>query len=46
LFGCQHIKLRAQINNLFNALYASGGNGDEFFPAAERSLFVGLELGL
>ncbi|HPO61928.1 MAG TPA: TonB-dependent receptor [Candidatus Kapabacteria bacterium] len=40
------IKLHLQINNLLNELYAAGGEGKDFFPAAERSLFFGIELGL
>mgnify|MGYP000990761978 CR=1 FL=1 len=40
------IKLQLQINNLFNSLYSFSGDGKEFFPAAERSVFFGVELGL
>jgi iron complex outermembrane receptor protein len=39
------LRLRAQVNNLFNRLYSSGGVGDEFFVAAERNYFFALELG-
>jgi iron complex outermembrane receptor protein len=46
VFGLKSLRLRAQVNNLFNTLYASGGVGNEFFPAAERNVFVAVELGL
>jgi iron complex outermembrane receptor protein len=46
VLGAKSLRLRAQINNLFNALYASGGVGDEFFPAAERNVFFAIELSL
>lgn len=35
-----------RINNLFNRLYATYGIGNEFFPAAERNFFGGIELTL
>lgn len=44
-FG-ESFKVQLQVNNLFNKLYAAGGEGQEFFPAAERNVFVGFELGL
>ncbi len=40
------VKFQVQVNNLMNKLYAFSGDGKEFFPAAERSIFVGIELGL
>ena len=45
IFTFQHLKLHAQVNNLFNRLYAANALGKEFFPAAERNIFIGLELG-
>ena len=42
----QDVELRMQVNNLFNRIYASNGEGDEFYPAAERSLFASLRIGL
>jgi len=45
IFTFQHLKLHAQINNLLNKLYAANALGKEFFPAAERNFFVGIELG-
>jgi outer membrane receptor protein involved in Fe transport len=35
-----------RINNLFNRLYATYGIGNEFFPAAERNFFGGIEVTL
>ncbi|MCX7908414.1 MAG: TonB-dependent receptor plug domain-containing protein [Ignavibacteria bacterium] len=37
--------LKVQVKNLLNRLYAAGAEGKEFFPAAERSYFLSLELG-
>ena len=42
----KELLLKIQIRNLLNRLYAAGAEGKEFFPAAERSFFVGVELGL
>ena len=42
----QSLKIHVQVNNLLNRLYASGGEGMLFFPAAERNIFLGFELGL
>ncbi len=44
IFGTKGIKVNAQIMNLTNELYAAGAEGKEFFPAAERSVFIGFEL--
>lgn len=44
ILSMQKIKLQLQINNLFNKIYAAGAEGQEFFPAAERNIFVGFEL--
>lgn len=40
------LTLTGKIRNVFNALYFAGGDGEQFFPAAERSYFVGVEVGL
>lgn len=40
------ILLKFQVRNLLNKLYAAGAEGKEFFPAAERSFFIGIELGI
>ena len=44
--GLKDIELRFQINNLLDALYASHGEGYEFFPAAERNVFASLKVNL
>lgn len=46
VFGLQSLRIRAQVNNCLNALYSAGGNGREFFPAAERNYYLSIELGL
>ena len=38
----KNVELKLQVNNLFNALYAGSGVGDEFYPGAERNYFVGI----
>jgi iron complex outermembrane receptor protein len=40
------VTLFGRVNNLFNRLYATYGIGNEFFPAAERNFFGGIELSL
>ncbi|HTR81469.1 MAG TPA: TonB-dependent receptor [Bacteroidota bacterium] len=34
--------LRGEVRNLFNTLYTQTGDGDLFFPAAERNFVIGL----
>lgn len=46
VLSLQSLGLRFQVNNLLNTLYATGGNGAEFFPAAERNWYAGIEIGL
>jgi iron complex outermembrane receptor protein len=46
IFGLESISLQMKINNVLNLNYASGAEGKEFFPGAERNIFFGLELGL
>jgi outer membrane receptor protein involved in Fe transport len=46
VLGLQSVRIRAQVNNVLNALYSAGGNGREFFPAAERNFYFAVELGL
>jgi iron complex outermembrane recepter protein len=36
--------IRAEARNLFNVLYTMGGEGQEFFPAAERNYVLGIAL--
>jgi iron complex outermembrane receptor protein len=40
------IAVTLKVQNLFNKLYMAGGQGDQFFPAAERSYFLGLAVNL
>ena len=42
----RNLDLQVHVNNLFNRFYASHGEGDEFFPAAERNIFASLRFGL
>ncbi len=46
LMLAKELRIQLQIKNMLNRLYAAGGEGKEFFPAAERSYFLGFELGL
>lgn len=41
-FGDAHISLRGEIRNVFNTLYHQSGEGEFFFPAAERNYLVGI----
>ena len=38
--------LFGRVNNLLNRIYATYGIGNEFFPAAERNFFGGIEINL
>jgi iron complex outermembrane receptor protein len=38
--------LRAEVHNLFNRLYFLSGDGDSFFPAAERNFITGISVHL
>lgn len=40
------VRLFAQVNNIFDNLYAAHAIGKEYFPAAERNYLVGLTIGL
>jgi len=42
--GVKNIRLRLGSDNIFNALYAAGAEGKDFFPAAERNFFMGFNL--
>lgn len=46
ILGLKGVEIRFQFNNIFDALYATHGTGDEFFPAAERNFFASLKLEL
>jgi len=40
------VEISIQANNLFNRIYVSNGEGDEFYPAAERNFFASLKFDL
>ena len=42
-FGCG-LTLRAEVHNLFNALYFANGQGNAFYPAAERNYLLGISV--
>jgi iron complex outermembrane receptor protein len=42
----QSAEVSFQANNLFNRIYAGNGEGDEFYPAAERNFFASLRFDL
>ncbi len=44
ILGLKGVKLNGQLSNIFNKLYASSGEGKEFFPGQERYFFFGIEL--
>lgn len=46
ILSLQGLKLHLQVYNLTNELYAAGAEGKEFFPAAERMIFAGIDLKL
>jgi len=43
-FDSADLRLQLQVNNLLNKKYAAYAIGKEFFPAAERNLFFGIQL--
>jgi iron complex outermembrane receptor protein len=38
------VMLRGEVRNLFNTLYLMSGEGDAFFPAAERNYILGISV--
>ncbi len=44
--GDAEITLRGEVRNLFDRLYMQNGEGDAFFPAAERNYLFGIALHL
>ncbi|MFA5835019.1 MAG: TonB-dependent receptor [Bacteroidota bacterium] len=44
--GDAQISLRGEIRNLLNVLYMQNGEGNAFFPAAERNYLIGLSVQL
>jgi iron complex outermembrane receptor protein len=45
-FAGTELTLRGEVRNIFNTLYLAGGEGNTFFPAAERNFLVGLSVHL
>jgi len=41
-FWNTRFRMRGEVRNLFNTLYFSSGEGNAFFPAAERNYLVGI----
>jgi iron complex outermembrane recepter protein len=46
IFEGINITFKFQINNIFDKLYVTHGEGDEFFPAAGRNFFGGIQINL
>ena len=46
IIGFKSLRFNVQVNNLLNELYAPYAVGQEFFPAAERSFFFGIQINL
>lgn len=44
ILGSKSIRVQVQISNLLNELYAAGAEGKEFFPGAERHIYLGFAL--
>jgi iron complex outermembrane receptor protein len=44
--GSVGLVLRGEVRNLFNRLYFMSGEGDAFFPAAERSFLLGMTVNI
>lgn len=40
----QSIEIRLQVSNLFDTIYASHGEGGDFFPAATRNVFGSIQI--
>lgn len=40
------VRVNMQMNNALNSLYSMSGEGDQFFPGAERNYYFGVALGL
>jgi outer membrane receptor protein involved in Fe transport len=46
LIGRNGFNFQLHFRNIFNTIYASHGEGDQFFPGAERQLFSNLKIEL
>jgi len=44
--GMQGLTGQLSVQNLFDSLYAGGGEGDEYFPGATRNIFAGMTVEL
>ncbi|HNW58279.1 MAG TPA: TonB-dependent receptor [bacterium] len=44
--GVQSLSWQLTVTNLFDRLYAAGGEGEEFFPGATRSVYAGMNVEL
>ena len=44
LFTDSSLELRVEVRNLFDRLYTMSGEGNTFFPAAERNAVFGVRL--
>jgi iron complex outermembrane receptor protein len=44
--AANEVEVRLQVNNLFDRIYATHGEGGSFFPAADRNVFASLRLNL
>lgn len=46
VLGIRNIKIDLQVMNLTNNFYSAYAIGKDFFPAAERNIFMGIEIGI
>ncbi|MBI4719731.1 MAG: TonB-dependent receptor [Chitinivibrionia bacterium] len=46
LWSLRNIDLIVQVFNVTDALYATHGEGGEFYPAATRNVYAGIEIGM
>ncbi|MBK9248633.1 MAG: TonB-dependent receptor plug domain-containing protein [Ignavibacteria bacterium] len=46
LFSLESLRIHTHCTNVLNALYAANAEGKEFYPAAERGFYFGIDLGL
>jgi iron complex outermembrane receptor protein len=46
ILSLQSVRLHGHCTNLLNTLYAANAEGKDFYPAAERGFYFGIDLGL
>ncbi|MBS1538742.1 MAG: TonB-dependent receptor [Bacteroidetes bacterium] len=46
ILSLQSVRLHGHCTNLLNSLYAASAEGKDFYPAAERGFYFGIDLGL